>query len=177
MRRALAITALSAVAGVLFVAGFGFAGTNVLGMKLTARLVPRAEVPAPKQAAAATGVFTASLSGRTLVWRLTFSHLTGRALAAHIHVGRPGKAGPVAVPLCGPCASGAHGKTVVTSKVRSAILAGGAYVNVHTATNPGGEIRGQVVKGGAASPIMTTHDDGQTTTTTTDSSGGYGRYG
>jgi hypothetical protein len=174
MRRALALTALSAVAGALFVAGFGLAGTNVIGMTLTARLAARAEVPAPKRAAAATGVFTASLSGRTIVWRLTFSHLTGRALAAHIHIGRPGKAGPVAVPLCGPCVSGAHGKTVVASKVRSAILAGGAYVNVHTATNPGGEIRGQVLKGHGASPIMTTHDDGTTTGMTTDSSGGYG---
>ena len=175
MRRALAITALSAVAGALFVAGFGLAGTKVLGITLTARLAPRAEVPLPKRAAAATGVFTASLSGRTLVWRLSFSHLTGRALAAHIHIGRPGKAGPVAVPLCGPCAPGAHGKTVVATKVRSALLAGGAYVNVHTATNPGGEIRGQVAKGSKASPIMTTHDD--TRGTTTDTSGGYGGYG
>ena len=173
MRRPLVITAVALAGAAIFAAGLGIAGSGVVGTRLSAKLVSRGEVPAPKSAARATGLFTASLAGRKLVWRLTFSHLTGRALAAHIHMGIPGMAGPVAVPLCGPCASGVHGTVTVTTKVRGALLAGTAYVNVHTAKNPGGEIRGQVLAAGKAQPGAMTHPT-TTAPTTHDTSGGYG---
>ena len=79
-----------------------------------------------------------------IAWRLTFSKLTGRALAAHIHSGVRGKAGPVIVPLCAPCRSGARGRATVGASVLNALEAGGTYVNVHTRKNPLGEIRGQI---------------------------------
>jgi hypothetical protein len=79
-----------------------------------------------------------------LTWRLTFSKLTGRAVAAHIHTGRRGVAGPVAVALCGPCRTGATGRATVTAATLAALESGRAYVNVHTARNPAGEIRGQI---------------------------------
>jgi hypothetical protein len=132
------------LAAALFAAGFGLAGGSAT-VRLTARLDARHERPAPRLAAAGAGGFTATLDGRSLTWRLTFGSLTGKALAAHIHLGRPGVAGPVAVPLCGPCVSGAHGKLTITAHVRAVLLAGGAYVNVHTAKNAAGEIRGQVL--------------------------------
>jgi hypothetical protein len=173
MRRLLLFPAVAVAAAALFITGLGLGASGGGPVKLTAKLVARSEVPAPKAAARATGLFTASLSGRSLTWGLTFSRLTGRALAAHIHLAKPGVAGPVAVPLCGPCASGAHGKVTVTARVRTALLARGAYVNVHTAKNAAGEIRGQVL-GGTASATSTQHTG--TTGTTTDS-GGYGGYG
>ena len=154
------------LAAALSAAGFGLAGGSST-VRLTARLDARHERPAPQLAAAATGGFTGSLDGRSLMWRLTFASLTGKALAAHVHLGRPGVAGPVAVPLCGPCVSGAHGKLTVTARARAALLAGGAYVNVHTAKNPAGEIRGQVV-----GPKTITPPKPAATPTTTD--GGYG---
>ena len=98
------------------------------------------------QGAGWTGTFTATLSGTKLTWKLTFQKLSGKAGAAHIHLGRPGKAGNVAVSLCGPCASGVSGKATLTPAQVKAILAGGTYVNVHTAKNAGGEIRGQITK-------------------------------
>ena len=167
MRRSFVLGAALAVA--LFAAGFGLAGRSA-AVKLTARLNAAQETPAPKAAAGATGIFIASLSGRKLTWRLTFARLSGRALAAHIHLGRQGIAGPVAVPLCGPCASGAHRTVAVATKLRAALLAGTAYVNVHTAKNPAGEIRGQVAgpHGAMPAPPRTT-----TSGTTTDG-GGYG---
>jgi hypothetical protein len=82
-------------------------------------------------------------TGATLTWKLTFTRLSGKALAAHIHRGKPGKAGPVVVPLCGPCRSGRVGKVNISKAVLTALEAGNAYVNVHTARNPAGEIRGQ----------------------------------
>jgi len=105
------------------------------------------EVPKPKvKAPGGTGTFTATLTGRKLTWKLTFKGLSGKAVAAHIHTGRVGKAGGVAVSLCGPCASGVSGKATLTAAQVKAVLAGGTYVNVHTAKNPNGEIRGQVTK-------------------------------
>jgi len=83
-------------------------------------------------------------SSAVLVWRLTFSRLTGKAFAAHIHSGARGKAGPVIVPLCTPCKSGARGSVTVDASVLTALQSGRTYVNVHTTKNPAVEIRGQL---------------------------------
>ncbi len=107
-----------------------------------AQEVPKQVVKAP----AAAGTFTGTLTGKKLSWSLAFRKLTGKATAAHIHLGKPGKAGPVAVPLCGPCSSGAKGTATLTAAQVKAILGGGTYVNVHTAKNPAGEIRGPLRK-------------------------------
>ena len=48
------------------------------------------------------------------------------------------------VPLCGPCKSGRTGTTKISKAVVETLEKNGAYVNVHTAMNAGGEIRGQV---------------------------------
>jgi hypothetical protein len=50
----------------------------------------------------------------------------------------------VVVPLCGPCRNGQTGKVHISKAVISALEGNDAYVNVHTAKNAGGEIRGQV---------------------------------
>jgi hypothetical protein len=106
------------------------------------------EVPKPKAPAGAKGSFTAKIteSGTaiTLRWKLTFAGLSGKAVAAHIHRGKKGKAGPVLVALCGPCRSGQTGSTKIAKSANGAIESGAAYVNVHTAANAAGEIRGQV---------------------------------
>ena len=172
MRRPLLLPVVAIAAAGLFAAGLGLGASGSAAVKLSAKLDARHEKPAAKGAARAYGLFTATLSGRSLTWRLTFSRLTGKALAAHIHLGRTGVAGPVAVPLCGPCVSGAHRTVSVTAKVRAALLAGTAYVNVHTARNPGGEVRGQVARGTAAPPPP----PATTTTGTTTTVPGYG-YG
>jgi hypothetical protein len=166
-----------ALAGVgLFGVGFGIASSGSDTKKVSAKLTRGAEIPRPKGALLATGTFTGSISGSMLTWKLTYSRLTGKALAAHIHLGRRGVAGPVVVPLCGPCVSGVHKTSKLTSKVKAALLSGGAYVNVHTAKNAAGEIRGQVTGGGAASSVATSTED-KGTTSTDSGGGGYGGYG
>jgi hypothetical protein len=127
--------------------------TTELGKSIpyAAPLRASAEVPKPNGVAAgAGGVFTLTLTDKagkyTAKWKLTFHNLTGKATAAHIHKGKPGKAGPVVVPLCGPCRSGQTGTAKIPEAVVTAIEKGGAYANVHTATNAAGEIRGQLAK-------------------------------
>jgi CHRD domain len=112
-------------------------------------LSSRQEVPKPKgNVKRAMGSFTASVaklgSTGTITWRLRFSHLTGRAVAAHIHIGRSGRSGPVGVSLCGPCRNGQSRTSKLTAATLVALETGRAYVNVHTPKNPAGEIRGQI---------------------------------
>lgn len=114
----------------------------------TAALSSGQEVP--KQVVkdtAAHGLFKATLSGSTLKWKLTFAKLTGQATAAHIHMAAKGKPGNVVVPLCGPCTTGMTGTATITSAQMSAFKKHLLYVNVHTAKNPNGEIRGQLASG------------------------------
>jgi hypothetical protein len=93
------------------------------------------------------GTFTGDIASGKLKFTLKFSGLTGPATAAHIHMGAVGKAGPVVLPLCGPCTSPVKGNVRISAAVIKAIRKGAAYVNVHTAKYPNGEIRGQLSKG------------------------------
>jgi hypothetical protein len=131
----------------LVVAGLGF-GASSETSKLNATLnaaqeVPKQEVAVPNATGSFTGTLVESGDKYTIKWKLTFKKLSGAAGAAHIHLGKKGKAGDVLVPLCGPCKSGAHGTAKVTKAVARAIKSGRTYVNIHTAKNPAGEIRGQ----------------------------------
>ena len=116
---------------------------------VTTALTARQEVPKPKGGVnRARGTFAATItrsdSTARIGWRLAFSGLTGKAAAAHIHVGARGKPGPVAVALCGPCRNGMRRSAALTPAVVAALEAGRAYVNIHTARNPAGEVRGQI---------------------------------
>ena len=125
------------------------AGATQSTLTLSTRLNARQEVP--KQTfknLKASGHFTGTLekikNGYRLYWRLTFSQLSGKALAAHIQRGKRGKFGPAMAALCSPCRSGAHG-SLYFSPPELALASGRyLYVNVRTAKNRAGEIRGQI---------------------------------
>ena len=140
---------LGVTASALLGAGIALAAATDDTYTYRATLTKRAEVPKPTAVpAAAKGAFTAtvveSASGVSLRWKLTFSRLSGKVAAAHIHRGKPGLAGPVLVGLCGPCTSGKSGRIAITKAVSELLERGRAYVNVHTAKNAKGELRGQV---------------------------------
>src|SRR5256885_17041725 len=105
--------------------------------------IPKQVVKSP----AAHGLFKATLSGTTLKWKLTFAKLSGPATDAHLHKAAKGKPGAVVVPLCSPCTSGVTGTATITPALLSAFKKHLLYVNVHTASNPAGEIRGQLARG------------------------------
>jgi CHRD domain len=90
------------------------------------------------------GTFTATVTGSKLSWHLTFSHLTGPATAAHIHLGKKGVAGNVLVPLCTPCKPTSMGTVKLNAMQLRDVKTMATYVNVHTAKFPNGEIRGQI---------------------------------
>lgn len=137
------------VATALVVAGAASARTQATKIEIAATMAASDEVPAPKgDVGSAGGTFTGTLTksdtGAVLTWQLSFNNLTGPGTAAHIHLAARGTPGPVVVPLCSPCTSGATGTANVPAAVLDAIQTDRAYVNVHTKTNPAGEIRGQV---------------------------------
>ena len=144
--RKLAAFVVAGAAVTLVVAAFAPAAA-VEKYTVKATLTNGKEVPRPKGAVLARGSFSGTVveskSGGTLTWTLSFSRLTGKAIAAHIHMAKPGVAGPVVVPLCGPCKSGMKGTAKISKSVIAALEGGKAYVNVHTPKNPAGEIRGQ----------------------------------
>ncbi len=133
--------------GALAVAGVALAASTTT-YSYRATLTPKSEVPAPKAPAKAAGVFTATVTDKggkaSIRWTLTFRRLSGKAVAAHIHKGAAGVAGAVVVPLCGPCRNGQNARTAIDHDLAEALEKGGYYVNVHTAKNAGGEIRGQL---------------------------------
>jgi CHRD domain len=152
---------------VLALAGLALAAQQKGSYNLTANLKARFEVPKPKGVpTGATGLYTGKVvelenDRARLTWRLTFSKLSGRAAAAHIHIGKPGTAGGVMLALCGPCRSGQRGSLNISHAQLRTIRTGGTYVNVHTAKNAAGEIRGQV----KASEASSSSDTAPTPTT------------
>ena len=138
------------VTGVALMAAVSIASGSPSATKYTAKLTAGQEVPkAAGVPAGATGTFKATLTGKKLAWTLTYSHLSGAALAAHIHVGKKGVAGNVLVPLCptatsASCKSPLKGSATLKASQVKTLNAGGLYVNVHTKKNANGEIRGQI---------------------------------
>jgi CHRD domain len=155
VKRLFLIAGMLALVSALAAVGGAAARSQASTIRVAAAMTAANETPTPKgDVSAARGTFTATLNksgtGASMSWRLEFSNLSGNATAAHVHVAARGVAGPVRVPLCAPCTSGASGTAEIDAAVLDAIQNDRAYVNVHTATNPAGEIRDQVSIVGSA---------------------------
>jgi hypothetical protein len=120
------------------------AGATAGGLKsnsLHATLLGKSETP--KGDPDGRGTAEVKITGRKVCWEIKVSRVQ-TIVAAHIHKGAPGVAGPVVVPF-GKIFK-AKGCTTTTAAIAAAIEKKPAayYVNVHNAKYPGGALRGQL---------------------------------
>ena len=141
-----------AVAAIVFVNGCAQERASMSGManrvqsaaaKSGTTLSGSQEVPPVNTQA--SGVSTIEVIGdKTVIGNVQTTGMTGTV--AHIHIGASGQNGPVIIPLVksGENTWAVPGNTVLSSAQFDAFRAGNLYVNVHSAANPGGEIRAQL---------------------------------
>ena len=98
----------------------------------------------PPTRSAGTGVVSATVYPSTgaMSYKVEYAGLSGPATAAHFHgPAAPGANAPVVAPFASP-ATPISGTANLTAAQMADVMAGRWYANVHTAANPGGEIRG-----------------------------------
>jgi len=116
-------------------------------MSFKADLKGASEVPAVTSQGTGNVTATYDTASNRLTWKGTVSGLSGNATAAHFHgPAEPGKNAGVMVPAPGVTTGAFEGSATLTDDQAKALTAGQTYFNVHTAANPNGELRGQVVK-------------------------------
>lgn len=142
--------------------------TSLPGEEFLATLTGANEVPALPAPTTATGTSVFAVVQDTfLIYRVDVAGINSPTLA-HIHDGAAGVAGPIVVDLyLGPTRGAAYSGPLGLAQLRVSQLtklpssygatpqdrlnellarmrAGNLYVNVHSTTYPGGEIRGQI---------------------------------
>jgi len=117
-------------------------------VNLTADMSARNEVPPNTSSGSGRADMRLDTTSGNLNWTINYSGLTGPLTAAHFHgPAAQGANAGVIVPIASSGASAPlSGMATLSQQQVADVLAGRWYVNVHTAANPGGEIRGQVVK-------------------------------
>lgn len=135
----------------LFRALLSVAALSLAGPALAETMSFKADLkPAPNvQQTTGQGNLTASYDtdSRKLSWKGSVSGLSGNATASHFH--GPADAGQnagVLIPAPGVSNGPFEGSATLNNDQAKALTGEKTYFNVHTAANPGGEIRGQVTK-------------------------------
>jgi len=116
-------------------------------MSFKADLKGASEVPPTTSPGTGDVAATYDTTSRKLSWNGTVSGLSGNATAAHFHgPAEAGKNAGVLVPVPGITSGPVEGSATLTDDQAKALMAEQTYFNVHTAANPSGEVRGQVMK-------------------------------
>jgi len=137
----------TAIASILAASALVIAGCGMMnkapGGVMTVPLSGQNEVPPNSSGGSGTG--KVELDGNVLKWNVSYSGLTGPVTAGHFHgPAQPGANAGVVVPFAGPLASPIIGSATLTPAQVDQVKQGLWYINLHTAANPGGELRGQV---------------------------------
>lgn len=121
-----------------------------MGLLFDANLDGAQEVPTVVTTAKGVATFTLNPLLNEIEYDIVANGLSGAITGAHIHTGEFGVAGGVLIDL----SAGINGNRImgtitgaaVTSSLINAMLSGETYINIHTAANPNGEIRGQIYR-------------------------------
>ena len=150
------------VAAWVFVFGVS-APAQAQRITLTAELSGASETPAPGILTGSYGfaVVVVDIPAQSVSWVVDVFNMPSGTNNAHIHVGGPGIAGPTVINIPFPAGISndyrlSGSATTATAGLRpdqglrswedvlQSIVGGQTYVNIHSAVNPGGEIRGQL---------------------------------
>lgn len=114
----------------------------------SARLTGDQETPPVTTNAQGVAGFTLNQTRDTLFVQAAFNGLSGPITGAHVHEGAMGVAGPIITSLMpllrGSRLSGYLTGTDISPEKLVKYLRGQYYINIHTAAQPAGEIRGQI---------------------------------
>lgn len=132
-------------------------------MNFTAALSGGNEVPGVSTGSAGSATVSVNQATGVVTYRIDVYNMPVGTTAAHFHVGAPGVSGPVVVNFTVlsnisndfAIAGTASATDLVTRAPQGinswddflqALQLGNIYINVHSTANPGGEIRGQVLR-------------------------------
>ena len=139
-----------ALAAIACAAAFSFVTPSFAEVvNFKAHMDAKDEVPPNQSKGKGDVTATYDTASKKLSYKGTYSDLSGPATAAHFHgPASTGKNAGVVIPIFAGAAAKSpfEGSATLTDAQAKQLLAGQWYVNVHTAANKGGEIRGQVTK-------------------------------
>lgn len=121
--------------------------TNNQAMMLSGKLQGAQEAPPTPSRGTGAAYALVDMSDNSVYLTGSYTGLTTASTLAHVHLANPGTTGNPIFPIrhSSHTAGTVHAVATVTAEQMPSILAGGSYVNIHSSTNPGGEIRGQLV--------------------------------
>jgi hypothetical protein len=132
-------------------------------IRLSAVLSGANEIPGVVSGSFGTAEVTWDVASQTMSWIIDVFNMPSGTNNAHFHVGGPGVSGPVVVNITFPAqisndyrltgsATAANLVARPDQGIRSwqdleqSLLGGQLYINIHSNLNPGGEIRGKVLR-------------------------------
>lgn len=114
--------------------------------RYSAVLSAASEVPPNSSVATGTALAFLHEPENRVVYLVNASGFSGSVTAAHFHQGIAGANGGVAFSLNGSSGNYAGVTNRLSATQLAAFKANGFYANIHTSVNPGGEIRGQLLR-------------------------------
>ena len=133
--------------GVLAAAAVMASAAQAQQVQFKASLSGAQEVPPVQTQGTGAALVNADPKTGAVSWSVTYAGLSGPPAAAHIHCGAAqGANAGVAVNLGTKLTSPIQGTGQMTPAQMQELEGGKCYVNIHTATNKNGEIRGQLTR-------------------------------
>ena len=143
-------TLLQRILACLAIAAAALAGIPAMAEVISYKAELKGSNAVPPNKTTGTGSISAGYdtADKKLSWKGNYSSLTGPVTAAHFHgPAAMGRNAGIAVGIAtGNLPASFEGSATLTDAQAADLMAGRWYFNLHTAGNPAGEIRGQVVK-------------------------------